>query len=67
MLLFFTMENLGQQSDRKRKMKFEANELEVLVEEANKHIAELQQRNLNITGRNVMKLRKDGKTYERKK
>ncbi len=61
------MENLGQQSDRKRIMKFEANELKVLVEEANKHIAELQQRNLNITGRNVMKLRKDGKIYERKK
>ncbi len=53
-LLVFTMENLGEQSDRKRKMKFEAMELEVLVEEANKHIAELQQRNLNITRRNVI-------------
>ncbi len=50
-LLVFTMENLGEQSDHKHKMKFEAEELEVLVEESNKHIAELQQRNLNITRR----------------
>uniref|UniRef100_A0A672YCU1 Myb/SANT-like DNA-binding domain-containing protein n=1 Tax=Sphaeramia orbicularis TaxID=375764 RepID=A0A672YCU1_9TELE len=36
------------------KMKFEALELEVLVEEANKHLTELQQRNLNITRRNAI-------------
>ncbi len=48
------MENLGEQSDHKCKMKFEAEELEVLVKEANKHMAELQQRNLNITRRNAI-------------
>ncbi len=35
-------------------MKFEAKEFGLLVEEANKHIAELQQRNLNITRRNAI-------------
>ncbi len=39
---------------RKRKMKFDELELEILVEEANKHIHELQQRNLNITKRNAI-------------
>ena len=39
----------GEQSDRKRKVKFNAMELEVLVEEANKHVVELQQRNINNT------------------
>ncbi len=48
------MENLGEQSDRKRRMKFEAIELKVSVEEANKHTAELQQGNLNITRRNAI-------------
>lgn len=54
MLLVFTMENVGE-SGRKRKMKFEAIELEVLVEEANKHIHELQQRIINISRRNGRK------------
>ena len=53
MLLVFTMESVGE-SGRKRKMKFEATELEVLVEEANKHIHELQQRNINISRRNAI-------------
>lgn len=48
------MENVGEQSDCKRKMKFEAMELEVLVKEVNKHITELQQRNLNISTRNAI-------------
>ena len=49
------MESLdGKQDSRKRKMKFNELELEILVEEANKHIHELQQRNLNITKRNAM-------------
>ena len=50
-----TMESLdGKQDRRKRKMKFDELELEILVEEANKHIHELQQRNLNITKRNAI-------------
>ena len=49
------MESLdGKQDRRKRKMKFDELELEILVEEANKHIHELQQRNLNITKRNAI-------------
>ena len=35
-------------------MKFEAMELEVLVEEANKHTGELQQRHLSVARRNVI-------------
>ncbi|XP_037122803.1 uncharacterized protein LOC119132034 isoform X1 [Syngnathus acus] len=46
------MENVGE--NRKRKMKFEVMELAVLVEEANKHIGELQERNLNINRRNAI-------------
>ncbi|XP_077422176.1 uncharacterized protein LOC144052175 [Vanacampus margaritifer] len=46
------MENLGE--TRKRKMKFGVMELAVLVEEANKHIGELQERNLNINRRNAI-------------
>ena len=44
------MESLdGKQDGRKRKMKFDQLQLEVLVEDTNKRIDELQQRNLNIT------------------
>uniref|UniRef100_A0A3Q2YZZ1 Myb-related transcription factor, partner of profilin-like n=1 Tax=Hippocampus comes TaxID=109280 RepID=A0A3Q2YZZ1_HIPCM len=42
------------EENRKRKMKFGVMELAVLVEEANKHIGELQQRNLNISRRNAI-------------
>ena len=38
----------------KHKVKFNAMELEVLVEEANKHVLELQQRNINFTQRNTI-------------
>ncbi|XP_061593274.1 myb-related transcription factor, partner of profilin-like isoform X2 [Cololabis saira] len=49
------MESLdGKQDSRKRKMKFAELELEILVEEANKHIHELQQRNLSISKRNAI-------------
>ena len=53
-LLVSAMEHYGEQSDCKRKAKFNAMELEVLVEEANKHVVELQQRNINITQRNAI-------------
>ena len=44
------MESLdGKQDGCKRKMKFDQLQLEVLVEDTNKRIDELQQRNLNIT------------------
>ncbi|XP_061682462.1 uncharacterized protein LOC133504335 [Syngnathoides biaculeatus] len=51
-LIVSKMENLLE--NRKRKMKFGARELAVLVEEANKHIGELQERNLNISRRNAI-------------
>ncbi|XP_028315361.1 myb-related transcription factor, partner of profilin-like isoform X2 [Gouania willdenowi] len=41
-------------SGRKRKMKFQVVELEVLVEEVKKHTHTLQQTNLNITKRNAI-------------
>ena len=47
------MEHYGEQSDRKCKAKCIAIEMEVLVEEANKHVVERQQRNINITQRNL--------------
>ena len=43
------MEDYGEHNDCKRKAKFYAMELEVLVEKANKHVVELQQRNINTT------------------
>lgn len=42
------------QTHRKLKMKSDSMELGVLVEEANKHIGELQQRNLTIARRNTI-------------
>ena len=45
-LLVSAMEHYGEQSDRKRQVKFNAMELEVLVEEAKKHVVEAQQRNM---------------------
>ena len=53
-LLVSAMEHYGEQTDCKRKVKFNAMELEVLVEEANKHVVKLQQRNINTTQRNVI-------------
>ncbi len=44
----------SEEEQRKRKNKFDSLELEVLVAEANKHISDLQQRNLNITKRNLI-------------
>uniref|UniRef100_A0A672YBY4 Myb/SANT-like DNA-binding domain-containing protein n=1 Tax=Sphaeramia orbicularis TaxID=375764 RepID=A0A672YBY4_9TELE len=52
--LMENLENVEGPCPRKRKMKFEASELEVFVEEANQHLTELQQRNLNITRRNMI-------------
>ncbi|KAL7383163.1 hypothetical protein ABVT39_005671 [Epinephelus coioides] len=40
--------------ERKRKVKFDPMELEVLVEEANQHLNELQQRNLTVSPRNAI-------------
>ncbi|XP_041865281.1 myb-related transcription factor, partner of profilin-like [Melanotaenia boesemani] len=45
------MEGSGEPGGRKRKMKFEPTEVEILVEEANKNLAELEGKNLNITRR----------------
>lgn len=53
-LLAVSMEKLEDQSGRKRKRKFEAKELEVLVEEAKKHFGELQQRHLSVARRTVI-------------
>ena len=53
-LLVSTMEHYREQRDRKHKAKFNAIELAVLVEEANKHVVELQQRNINITQINTI-------------
>ena len=56
-----TMESLDGQQNRQRKMKFEPIELEVLVEEANKHLDELQQKKSEYDKKEQMKLREDGK------
>ena len=40
--------------ERKRKVKFDPMELDVLVDEANKHLNELQQRNLTVAQRNTI-------------
>ena len=48
-LLFSGMEHHGEQSDCKHKVQCNAMEFEMLVEEANKHVVELRQRNINIT------------------
>ena len=53
-LLVSAMEHYGEQSERKGKANLNVMEWEVLVEEANKHVAELQQRNINITQRNAI-------------
>lgn len=42
------------EEEQKHKIKFNSVELEVVVEEANKHLNDLQQRNLNITKRNTI-------------
>lgn len=42
------------EEEQKHKMKFDSVELEVLVEEANKHLNNLQQSNVNITKRNLI-------------
>ena len=49
-LLVSAMEHYGEQCGQ-CKVKFNAIELEMLVEEANKHVVELQQRNIHITQR----------------
>ena len=54
-LLVSAMEHYGEQSDSKTKRKGFAMGLEVLVEEASKHVVELQQRNINITQRNAIR------------
>uniref|UniRef100_A0A3Q2NQQ3 Myb-related transcription factor, partner of profilin-like n=1 Tax=Fundulus heteroclitus TaxID=8078 RepID=A0A3Q2NQQ3_FUNHE len=48
------MESVGEESGRKRKRKFEAIELKVLVEEANTHIGELRQKQLCLSRRNAI-------------
>ncbi|XP_054887288.1 myb-related transcription factor, partner of profilin-like [Poeciliopsis prolifica] len=48
------MDRLGEQSSRKRKMKFEALALKVLVEEACAHSAELKQKHLSVARRNAI-------------
>ncbi|KAM4731564.1 uncharacterized protein FYW61_009550 [Anableps anableps] len=48
------MDHLGEQSSRKRKMKFEALALDVLVKEASTHIRELQQKHLSVARRNAI-------------
>lgn len=54
-LIVFPMESPDRkQTHRKLKMKFDLMELGVLVEEANKHIGELQQRNLTTARRNTI-------------
>uniref|UniRef100_A0A3P9NGR2 Myb/SANT-like DNA-binding domain-containing protein n=1 Tax=Poecilia reticulata TaxID=8081 RepID=A0A3P9NGR2_POERE len=48
------MERLGEQSSRKRKMKFEALALKVLVEETCAHSGELKQKHLSVARRNAI-------------
>ncbi|XP_032424582.1 uncharacterized protein LOC116723638 [Xiphophorus hellerii] len=48
------MDRLGEQSSRKRKMKFEAMALKVLVEEACAHSGELKQKHLSVARRNAI-------------
>ncbi|KAM4552950.1 uncharacterized protein V3H82_017489 isoform 2-T2 [Fundulus diaphanus] len=52
--LLADMESVGEESGRKRKRKFEAIELKVLVEEANTHIGELRQKQLCLSRRNAI-------------
>ena len=50
----FVVCGMASSGSRKRKRKFDPMEMEVLVDEANKHLSELQQRSVPVTLRNAI-------------